>query len=103
MAAKLGELPKAIIKPPLLQRSRLAGSGSPNLVGLVERKSMKRDLWELLIVPIDFIHNCTLVLYKQLIQTGFGCYSDFTLCRDFLSTRPQILGEPLHTSTIALQ
>ena len=31
-------------------------------------------LWELQIVPIDFIHDdCTLVLYKQLIQTGFGC------------------------------
>ena len=44
-------------------------------------------------MPIDFIHDCTLVLYKQLIQTGFGCYpSDFTLCRDFLSTWTQILG-----------
>ena len=93
-----------ITKPPLLQRSRLTGGGSPNLVGLVERKSLQRDLWELQIVPIDFIHDCTLVLYKQLIQTGFGCYpSDFTLCRDFLSTRTQILGEPLHTSSIALQ
>ena len=30
----------AITKPPLLQRSRLTGGGSPNLVGLVERKSL---------------------------------------------------------------
>ena len=29
-----------ITKPPLLQRSRLTGGGSPNLVGLIERKSM---------------------------------------------------------------
>ena len=50
-------------------------------------------------MPIDFIHDCTLVLYKQLIQTGFGCYpSDFTLSWDFLSTRTRILGEPPHTS-----
>ena len=35
---------------------------------------------------IDLIHDCTLVLYKQLIKTGLGCYpSYFTLCRDFLS------------------
>ena len=55
-------------------------------------------------MAIDFIHDCTLVLYKQLIQTGFGCYpSDFTLCWDFLSTRTQILGEPPQTSSIALQ
>ena len=94
----------SITKPPLLQRSRLTGGGSPNLVGLVERKSLYRDLWELQIVPIDFIHDCTLVLYKQLIQTGFGCYpSNFTLSWDFLSTRTRILGEPPHTSSIALQ
>ena len=31
-------------------------------------------------MPSDFIHDCILVLYKQLIQTCFGCYpSDFTL------------------------
>ena len=30
----------AITKPPLLQRSRLTGGGSPNLVCLVERKSL---------------------------------------------------------------
>ena len=29
-----------ITKPPLLQRSRLTGGGSPNLVGLVERKAL---------------------------------------------------------------
>ena len=51
---------------------------------------------------LDFIHDCTLVLYKQLIQTGFGCYSsDFTLSRAFLSMRTQTLGEPPHTSSIA--
>ena len=27
-------------KPPLLQRSRLNGRGSPNLVGLIERKAL---------------------------------------------------------------
>ena len=44
-----------------------------------------------------------LVLYKQLIQTGFGCYSsDFTLSRAFLPTRTQSLGQPPHTSSIAL-
>ena len=49
-------------------------------------------------MSIDFIHDYTLVLHKQLIQTGFGCYpSEFTLCRYFLSTRTQILGEPPHT------
>ena len=31
---------ESITKPPLLQRSRLTGGGSPNLVGLVERKSL---------------------------------------------------------------
>ena len=30
----------SITKPPLLQRSRLTGGGSPNLVGLVERKAL---------------------------------------------------------------
>ena len=30
----------AITKPPLLQRSRLTGGGSPNLVDLVERKAL---------------------------------------------------------------
>ena len=55
-------------------------------------------------MPIDFIRDCTHVLYKQLIGTGFGCYpSYFTLCRDFLSMRIQILGEPRHTSSIASQ
>ena len=34
------EDPQSITKPPLLQRSRLTGGGSPNLVGLVERKSL---------------------------------------------------------------
>ena len=59
-------------------------------MGLVERKALLRDLWELQIVPIDFIHDCTLVLYKQLIQTGFGCYpSYFRLSWAFLSTSPQ--------------
>ena len=53
---------------------------------------------------IDFIHDCTLLQYKQLIQTSFGCYpSDFTLYRDFLSKRTRILGEPPHNSSIALQ
>ena len=48
--------------------------------------------------------DCTLVLYKQLMQTGFGCYSsDFTLSRAFHSMRTQTLGEPPHTSSIALQ
>ena len=93
-----------ITKHPLLQESRLTGGGSPNLVGVVERKALLRDLWELQIVSIIFIHYCTFVLYKQLIQTGFGCYcSDFTLCRAFLSMRTQTLGEPPHTSPIALQ
>ena len=31
---------ESITKPPLLQRSRLTGGGSPNLVGLVERKAL---------------------------------------------------------------
>ena len=54
-------------------------------------------------MPIDFINDCTPVLYKQLIQTGFGCFpSDFTLCRDFLSTRTQILGEPPHTALLCV-
>ena len=76
----------------------------PYLVGLVERKSLWRDLWELQIMSIDFIHDCKLVVYKQLIQTGFGCYpSDFTLCWDFLYMRTQILGEPPHTCSIASQ
>jgi len=35
-----GRQVKPITKPPLLQRSRLTGGGSPNLVGLVERKSL---------------------------------------------------------------
>jgi hypothetical protein len=44
-------------------------------------------------VPIDFIHDCSLVLYKQLIQTSFGCYpSDFTLSLAFLSSSPQPMG-----------
>ena len=85
----------AITKPPLLQRSRLTGGGSPNLVGLVERKALYREKWELQIVAIDIIHDCTLVLYKQLIQTGFSCYpSHFTLSWAFLST-PCILQENL--------
>ena len=45
-----------------------------------------------------------LVLYKRLIQTGFGCYSsDFTLSWAFHSMRTQTLGEPPKTSSIALQ
>ena len=50
-------------------------------------------------MSIDFIHDCTLVLYKQLIQTGFSCHcSDFTLSRALLSMTIQTLGEPPHTS-----
>ena len=38
------------------------------------------------------------------LVNGFGCYpSDFTLCRDFLSMKIQILGETPHTSSIASQ
>ena len=67
-------------------------------------RSLKRHLWELQIVSINFIHEFTLVLYKQLLQNGFGCYSSkFTLSRAFYSTRIQSLGEPSHTSYIALQ
>ena len=80
-------------KPPLLQESRLTDGGSPNLVGLVEGKVPVEWEWELQIVSIDLIHDCTHVLYKQLIPTGFGCYSsDFTLSRAFHSTRTQTLG-----------
>ena len=50
-----------ITKPPLLQRSRLTGGGSPNLVGLVESKSLQRDLWELQIVPTQ----CLVAPYKS--------------------------------------
>ena len=47
--------PGSITKPPLLQRSRLTGGGSPNLVDLVERKALQREKWELQIVLIDII------------------------------------------------
>ena len=51
-------------------------------------------------MPIDFIPDCTLVLYKQLFKTGFGCYpSYFPLSWAFLSTSPQPMGEPPHTSS----
>ena len=36
------DLPDAITKPPLLQRSRLTGGGSPNLVGLREEIPVER-------------------------------------------------------------
>ena len=42
--ARVWRLPETrvtpITKPPLLQESRLTGGGSPNLVGLVERKAL---------------------------------------------------------------
>ena len=57
-------------EPPLLQESRLTSSGSPNLVGLVEWKFLWSGKWELQRVSIHFIHDCTIALYKQLIQTG---------------------------------
>ena len=38
-------------------------------------------------MPIDFIHDCTLILYKQLIQAGFGSLRLYSvpglpLCKD---------------------
>ena len=69
-----------------------------------ESPVLQRDLWELQIVSIDFIHDCTLVLYKQLFKTGFDCYpSYFPLSWAFRSTSPQPMGEPPHTSSIASQ
>ena len=64
------ELTHPFTKPPLIQESRLTGGNFPDLEDLVERK-----------VPVDremgaanslnsFIHDCTLVLCMQLIQTG---------------------------------
>ena len=28
-------------------------------------------------MSIDFIHDCTLVLYRQLFKTGFDCYPSY--------------------------
>ena len=79
---------KYFTKPPLLQESRLTSGNSPNLVDLVERK-----------VPVEwrigaansfhsFKQNCTLVLYKQLIQTGSVLLLlHFPLCWAFLSKK----------------
>ena len=60
-----------ITKPPLLQESRVTCDGSPNLVDLKKRKVPIERKWELRIVSIIFTNDCTLVLYKQLIPTGF--------------------------------
>ena len=46
------------------QDSRLTGGGSPNLVDLVTRKMGAAK------GSIHFTHDCTLLLYEQLIQTG---------------------------------
>ena len=59
-------------KPPLLQESRLTGGGSPNLVVLVEWKVPVERFMGAANISIDFAHDCTLVLYKQLMETGFG-------------------------------
>ena len=72
----------------------LSQSGGPR-----REKSPVERFMGAAIVPILFLHECTLVLYKQLIQTGFGCYpSYFPLSWAFLSTCPQPMGEPPHTS-----
>ena len=66
-------------------------------------RSLQRGKLELQIVSSHFTHDCTLVLYKQLIQTGSVMgFSYFPLCWAFLSTRTQPMGEPPHTSSIAL-
>ena len=51
-------------KPPLLQESRLSGSGSPKPVDLVEWKLGAEQIF------FHFTNDCTLVLYAPLIQTG---------------------------------
>ena len=59
-------------KPPLLQESSLTDGGSPNLLDLVEEGPCREEN--------SFTHDCTLVLFKQLIQTGsvlgFPLYKD---------------------------
>ena len=68
-------------KPPLLQESSLTDGGSPNLLDLVEEGPCREEN--------SFTHDCTLVLFKQLIQTGsvllllpFSSVLGFTLYED---------------------
>ena len=86
----------------LLKESRLTGGGSHILVDLIELMVRERGNLGLQIVSSHFTHDCTLVLYKQLIQTwSLMGFSYFPLCWAFLSTRTQAMGEPPHTSSIS--
>ena len=78
-----------LTKPSLLQESRLTGGGSPNLVDLIEWKSLSSRSCELQKMSIHFTHDCTLVQYAQMIQTGsvllllpFSSVLGFTLYED---------------------
>ena len=80
------QLPGPLIKPCLLQESRLIDGGSPNLVDLVECKVPVEWILEL---QQNFIHDCTLVLHARLIHTGsvmlllpFSYMPGFTLYED---------------------
>ena len=78
------------------QDSRLTGGGSPNLVDLVTRKMGAAK------GSIHFTHDCTLLLYEQLIQTGsvLLLFSLSLVLVPSMGTRP--MGELPHTSSIGL-
>ena len=68
----------------------LLTSGFSNLANLVVGRSLKSGKWELQIVSIHFTHDCTFVLYKQLIKTGSEL---------LLLPLSSVLGFPLYKDT----
>ena len=89
-----------------IPEGRLTGGGSLNLVDLIVRKvRVERKMG-----AANSVHSFFPRLYTCFVQAAYPkwfsllccCWSFFPQCWDFLSTRKQPMGEPPHTSSLAL-
>ena len=62
-------------KPPLLQRSRLTGSGNPLFESCVEGKAQQREIQVYSRSTYQIPHDCTFFKKAQLIRTGLVLWS----------------------------
>jgi hypothetical protein len=62
-------------KPPLLQRSRLTGSGNPLFESCVEGKAQQREIQVYSRSSFQILQDCTHFIEAQLIRTGLVLWS----------------------------